>query len=146
MKSKKSFILTTIFLAISLCLFTSCGKDDDDSSSSSAGTSSASIPNGLIGSWYKAFGDSRYSMNFTFNANGTGYGTINHNKIISYNAFTFTYTYRSNGDVVCTGTRAMADENGEETVSTTLTFRYNGNSLTLSKAANSLWEGSTFTK
>ena len=139
-------ILTTVFLTSSVCFFTSCSKDNDSNSSPSTGTNSASIPSGLIGTWFKTSGTSRYSMNFTFNANGTGQGTINHNSIISYNAFTFTYTYRSNGDVVCTGTRVMADENGENTVPTSLTFQYNGSTLTLSKGDNSLWEGSTFSK
>lgn len=129
-------------MAIALMAFTgiglaACGDDDD---------SGSSIPAELPGTWYKVSGDYKHSMQFTFNADGTGSGYINHNSIISMNSFAFKYTYKSNGEVDCKGTRLMVDEDSEEEVPTTLKFQYSGSTMTLTGADNSGWLGAVFNK
>ena len=130
--------LTILLMVLACGMMVSCGGGGDDDSTS--------IPPGLIGQWYKSSGAGKYSMQFTFKADGTGIGTINHNSIISMNSFAFKYSYKSNGLVECEGIRVMVDENGEDEVSTKLTFQYNEKTLTLKDADNSNWFGAVFTK
>ena len=129
--------MTIVMMAFVCGTFTACGGDDDDSST---------IPSGLIGTWYKVSGSYKYSMEFTFKSDGTGTGFVKHNSIISMSTFAFKYSYKSNGQVECSGVRVMADENGEDEASTKLTFQYADNKLTLTSAPNSSWEGAGFNK
>lgn len=126
-------------LVMSLCLFSSCSKDDEGES--------AEIPSGLIGTWRKTSGADKYDMSFTFKSDGTGTGSINHNRILSYRSYSFKYSYKSSGKVVCDAICVSVDESGEDTQSTTLTFTYNGGS-TLSgiDTGNTAFAGCTFKK
>lgn len=139
---KKEFLwsLLSIIMVATISLgLSSCGSDDEDDDY-------ASVPSGLIGTWYKVSGAEKYSMNFTFNSDGTGTGDESHNKIISYSSFVFTYKYKSNGDVVCDYTRVMVDEDGEQTGHGTMIFNYNGSKLIFTKTPNSSWVGCEFSK
>lgn len=131
-------LLTFIMVAMLNVGLSSCGDDDEGDS--------ANVPSELIGTWYKISGPSKYSMNFTFNSDGTGKGDVSHNNIISYSSFVFTYSYKNNGDVICNYTRVMVDEESEQTGTGTMVFNYKNNKLTLSKAPNSSWEGCEFSK
>lgn len=133
--------MTIVLMAFVCVSFVACGDDDDD-----AGGGTAQVPSELIGEWYKTSGANSYSMVFKFNANKTGTGLVTHNRIVSIHEMAFTYYYQSNGDVVCTGTRVMTDEDGTETVSMSLTFNYSAGHLVLKSAPNGLWEGAEFTK
>ena len=140
MKKDYLFSLLSIVMVACLCVgMSSCSSDGDDDET-------VSIPDGLIGTWYKISGDSHYSMNFTFNQNATGTGSVYMNKVINQNHLTFTYTYSSNGNVTCKGTRVMIDEDGENTVNANLVFNYQEGKLILATAPNSNWEGSEFSK
>ena len=137
MKSKIYSLMAIVMMACLCVSFVSCGDDDDDTTTA---------PKELFGSWYKTSGADKYSMSFTFDSDGTGYGNVSHNKIISYSAFTFTYKYKANGDVVCDYIREMVDEESEQTGSGSMTFNYNAGKLTFTKAPNSSWEGAVFSK
>ena len=139
---KKDFLWNVLAIVMVTMLsvgLSSCSRDDDEGSS-------ANIPTGLLGTWYKTSGASKYSMNFTFNSDGTGKGDVSHNNIISYSSFSFTYRYKSNGDVTCDYTRVMVDEESEQTGTGTMVFNYSNGKLTLVQAPNSSWEGGEFSK
>lgn len=141
---KKMFLwslLSIIMMAAISAGLSSCSSDDDDDEGGSS-----SIPSELIGSWHKESGDYHYSMNFTFNQDGTGKGSVYMNRIISHSHFAFTYKYSSNGTVTCNGSRVMVDEEGEETVSTNFTFKHSEGKLTWTKAPNGNWEGAVLVK
>ena len=129
----------TIMLMAVLCVgLVSCSKDDDDDS--------VAIPSGLVGTWYKTSGASKYSMSFSFTSAGTGTGNVSHNNIISKSAFAFKFSYKSNGEVVCEGTRVMSDEDKTETTSANLKFRYSSGKLTFTDAPNTAWVGAVVEK
>ena len=129
----------TIMLMAVLCVgLVSCSKDDDDDS--------VAIPSGLVGTWYKTSGASKYSMSFSFTSAGTGTGNVSHNNIISKSAFAFKFSYKSNGEVVCEGTRVMSDEDKTETTSANLKFRYSSGKLTFTEAPTTAWVGAVFEK
>ena len=139
---KKDFFWSLLFMVIAGMLSTglsSCSSDDDEEGS-------ASIPPELIGTWYKSSGAGKYSMNFTFNSDGTGNGYVSHNNIISYSSFAYTYRYKSNGDVTCDYTRVMVDEESEQTVTGSMLFHYSNGKLTFVEAPNFSWVDSEFTK
>ncbi len=140
-----SFVAIIMVTMLSVGL-SSCKKSEDGDNGGNDGGNITNAPAGLIGTWYKTSGASKYSLNFTFKSNGTGEGKVEHNNIISYSTFAFTYTYKSNGDVTCKYTRIAIDEDGEQTGSGTMTFNYSNNKLTFTDAPNTSWIGAVFTK
>ena len=134
--------MTIVLMAFVCVTFTGCGDDDDDGGS-------ASIPSGLIGTWYKTSGtgvSNKWSINVTFNADGTGSGRASHNNITSIHTWGFTYKYKSNGDVVVDATEVSVDEDGSDTFKRAMTFHYNGTYLTGIDSNNGNWTGCTFEK
>lgn len=137
---KQLFGWMTIVLMVFACVgFVACGDKDDEEGGGDA------IPSGLVGSWYKDSGAVKYSMTFTFKADGTGTGYSSHNNIYSEDAFSFTYTVKGS-TITCKGIRAHVDEDNDDTSNITLKFDYRGSTLTLTDAPQKLWIGAVFSK
>ena len=142
MKQKRFLwsLLSFMMVAMLNVGLSSCGSDDDGKGGG------ANIPAGLVGTWYKTSGASKYSMDFTFNSDGSGSGYVSNDRIVSFSNFVFTYSYKSNGDVICNYTRVMVDEDGEQTVTGMMTFNYNNGKLTFVDTPNNSWAGCVFSK
>ncbi len=135
-------LMTIVMVALVSVSLTACGDEDDEDNGGNGG---GSAPSELIGTWYKESGATKYSMSFTFNEGGSGTGRVSHNNIFSVSAFAFQYSYK-NGIVTCKGKRAMADEDGEQTIDTTLKFRLSSGKLTFTDAPNTAWIGAVLSK
>lgn len=139
MKKYLISLMTIMMVALASISFASCSSDDGDDGS-------APIPQGLIGTWYKASGASKYTISVTFNADGSGYGRATHNRILSITSWVFTYKYKSNGDVVCDATETWVSEDGDDTFKRDMTFHYNNGKLTGIDSSNGNLTGCTFEK
>lgn len=122
----------TIALMAFVCVgFAACGGDDDDDNGGMPGGGvSGDIPMELLGTWNCDAGK-RY-LSFTFNADGTGTGTVTYEGDTreSNREYTFAYTV-SNGTVTCTGIEIYYDTDGKvtENKNWTTTFTFTGNVL-----------------
>ena len=141
---KKKYFLWSILPLVAVVMFSiclmSCSSDDDDNDDY------VSVPSDLIGTWHKTSGADKYNLTFTFNSDGTGIGDKSHKKIYSLATYSYTYKYKSNGDVVCDYTCVTVDEDGEQKGQGTMIFNYSDGKLTFTKAPNSSWVGCEFSK
>jgi hypothetical protein len=118
-------------------IVTACGDDDGGNFTPDGYTKRDNnpviddeIPIELLGSWN--CDDGKRFLSFTFNADGTGTGSVDFEGTTreSHRDYTFTYTYR-NGTVTCTGSEVYYDTDGKLITNKnwTTTFTFNGKVL-----------------
>lgn len=119
---KKYFYL--MIFALMPMMFAACGDDDE--------IGGGSIPEELLGTWHCY--DGGMHLSFTFNADGTGTGTVTFSGAHTYGSrreFVFRYGVKKN-TVTCRGTEVYANTDGEtsENDDWSCTFTLSGSTLT----------------
>lgn len=118
---KKFRFIAMMFVAIMTCVtFSACSDDDDDNSGNTSE---------IVGTWYSTDNGKR-SVVVTFNEDRTGYLESTWNGL-TYHKYIYTFTYTYGGGVVkCDGTMVESSEDGTETSSYSMEFKYSGGQLT----------------